>query len=586
MKIYNSFIHKIFVLFFLLLLAIVQAEALSVKTIKVAVLAPMGKEATLKSWAGFQSLLAQKFPEDKVILMPVTLEQFKKVAINNEADLLIANQTAFLSVFSDIKLRWIASLDRNVSAFNPNSVVGSTIIVRRDSDIHTLSDLENKKVAAVSKDALGGFLLGYKAIYDAGLEAPKDYFVTFLGFPIERGVFNVQSQLVDAAIIPACLYENMIKADQINPDDFRLLAANETEEGCMSSTPLAYNWSLAALPTLTEQDAQTIQKALFENEDPALTTWRLPVGLGEVYAMKRFAGLIEVEETLWETFWRIANQYKLWLLAIALIMLLLAVNHGWLTWIARKRRFALESSYHRLHEYEKMLSRADRVNILGEVASGIGHELNQPLMAIRNYAEGSLLGLQKGRDPQSFVQPIERIVQQVEQCSSIIKNLQSWVKPKTMDQLEWFNFNDFMTRMIEIIRLQTKNRVAIELHINCDQKVFTVVSILEQVMMNSLLNAVQAGANQIIIEAHCHQDYYKILIMDNGSGFTKEELDAPFVPFRTSKATGLGLGLVICERLMAVIGGKFRIDNRKDGEQGASVRIILPTGATIEEKKS
>ena len=577
--------NKVFLIFVLLLLSLSKAETLSIKKIKVAILAPMGKEATLKSWEGFKTLLEKDFPEDEIILMPVTIEQFQKVALNNEADLLIANQTAFLSVFPDIKLRWIASLDRNSGAFNPSSVVGSTILVRSDSDIHTIKDLKKKRVSAVSKDALGGFLLGYKAIYKEGLESPRDYFVTFTGYPIERGVFTVQSQLVDAAIIPTCLYENMVKAEQIDPKDFRLIAATETADGCISSTPLAYNWSLAALSTMTEHDAQIIQKALFENEDPTLTTWRLPVGLGEIYAMKRFAGLIKVEETLWETFWRITNQYKLWIIAIAFIMLLLALNHGWLTWIARKRRVALESSYHRLHEYEKMLSRADRVNILGEVASGIGHELNQPLMAIRNYAEGSLLGLQKGRDPQSFVQPIERIVQQVEQCSSIIKNLQSWVKPKTMDQFEWFNFNDFMARMIEIIHLQTKNRVEIELHINCDQKVFTVVSILEQVMMNSLLNAVQAGANQIIIEAHCHQDYYKILIMDNGSGFTKEELDAPFVPFRTSKPTGLGLGLVICERLMAVIGGKFRIDNRKDGEQGASVRIIIPTGSTIEENK-
>src|SRR5699024_8473771 len=115
----------------------------------------------------------------------------------------------------------------------------------------------------------------YKAIYKEGLESPRDYFVTFTGYPIERGVFTLQSQLVDAAIIPTCLYENMVKADQINPDDFRLIEATETDDGCISSTPLAYNWSLAALSTMTEHDAQIIQKALFENEDPALTTWRL-----------------------------------------------------------------------------------------------------------------------------------------------------------------------------------------------------------------------------------------------------------------------------------------------------------------------
>lgn len=581
----HNFLKDIIFLWFFLLLSFTKADVLSIKTIKVAVLAPMGKEATLESWQGFKTLLEKSFPADSVVLMPVTLEQFKKVAINNEADLLIGNQTAFLSITAETHLRWLASLEANSHAFNPSSVVGSTLIVRNDSDIQSITDLKQKKVSAVSQDALGGFLLGYKVIYDQGLEAPKDYFVTFSGYPIERGVFSVQNKLVDAAIVPSCLYENMVQKDLIKPEEFRLLNVQADTGNCVSSTPLVYNWSLAALPPLSETDAQIIQEALLDNHDPELTTWRLPVALGEIYSIKRWSGLIKVEETLLETFWRLAKEYKYWLIIIIIGMIILAINHGWLTWLVRKRRIELESSYHQLHEYEKMLSRADRVNILGEVASGIGHELNQPLMAIRNYAEGSLLGLKKGKDPQTFTQPLERIVQQVEQCSAIIKNLQSWVKPSTMDQFELFNFHEFMLRMIEIIRLQTKNRVAIELDIQCDQKIFTVVSILEQVMMNSLLNAVQAGANHITVQAQCHPDFYKILIIDNGSGFSQAEIDAPFVPFRTSKSAGLGLGLVICERLIASIGGKFRIANRKDGEKGAAIRVILPTNRSDKDEK-
>lgn len=557
----------------------VLAEDAKPPRIKVAVLAPTGQTDTLKIWQGFKVLLETALKTYEVELMPVTIEQFQKIAINNEADLLLGNQTAFLSVFSEVNVRWLATLERNSASFNPNSFIGSAIIVRHDSQIKTLKDLKDKKVSAVSKDALGGFLLGYKQIYEAGLEAPKDYFVTFSGYPIERGLFYLSNQSVDAAIVPTCLYERMVKKNEISAQEFRVLEPIATVDGCMSSTPLSYNWLLAALPSLSEENAQRIQQVLLRNVNPEWTTWRLPIGLGDIQAMKQFAGLIKVEETLFETFWRLAHQYKSGLVAIIILMLVLAINHGWLTWLVRKRKIELESSYHQLHEYEKMLSRADRVNILGEVASGIGHELNQPLMAIRNYAEGSLLGLQKGKDPNTFIQPLERIVQQVEQCSSIIKNLQSWVKPKTLDQFEWFNFHDFMIRMIEIIRLQTKNRVVIDLDIQCDQKIFTVVSILEQVMMNSLLNAVQAGADHIVIQAQCHGNFYKILIIDNGRGFSQEELDSPFVPFRTSKESGLGLGLVICERLIASVAGKFKIANRKDGQKGATIRVILPTGA-------
>lgn len=548
----------------------------------IAILAPMGAQETLESWQGFQTLLASHL-DRSVVVLPVTFEEFQTVAKDASVDLLIANQTAFLSIFPEVKWRWLASLDQNSALFNPESAIGSAIVVRKNSQIRTLEDLKGQRVTAVSKDALGGFLLGYKAIYDAGLSAPDDYFIEMTGFPIERGIFLVESGLAAAAILPTCLLETLGQSGLLNVADFRVL--NEVQGGrCRSSTPLSYHWSLAALPSVDEALAQKIVQILWQNTDPALTTWQTPSSLGEVYAMKRFAGLIEIDETLWETFVRLANEYKLGLLAIILLMLVLAMNHLWLTYVARKRRFALESTYHRLHDYEALLSKADRMNILGEVASGIGHELNQPLMAIRNYAEGTLLGIERGKAPNQFIQPLSRIVTQVEQCSAIIKNLQAWVKPKTTQQFEWFNFHDFMNRMLEIIRLQTKNRVAITLDINCEQQIYTVVSVLEQVMMNSLLNAVQAGATEINIEASCHQDFYKILISDNGHGFTQSELDAPFVPFRTSKPTGLGLGLVICDRLMTAVGGKFRIDHRKDGIKGACVRIILSSGSQQEAK--
>lgn len=546
------------------------------KIITVAVLAPTGQTETLESWQGLKQLLENTLQNYQIELLPVTIEQFQKIAINNEADLLLGNQNAFLSVFSETQLRWLASLEYNHRSFNPHSLIGSSIIVRNDSSIKHFKDLKDKKVAAVSQDALGGFLLGYKKLYDEGLEAPKDYFISFTGYPIERGFFYLSNHSVDAAIVPACLYEHLVEKKQIEAKDYRVLEPISNSQHCLSSTPLSHYWLLAALPKLSEENAEKIQHALLSNDQADLTMWRLPIGLGEVHAIKQFAGLIKVEETLFETFWRLAHQYKSGLIILIIIMMILAINHIWLTWLVRKRKRALEASYHRLHEYENILSRTDRANILGEIASGIGHELNQPLMVIRNYAEGTLVGLNKGKSPENFTKPLNNIVQQVEQCSAIIKNLQAWTKPKNIDQFEWCHFYTFMLRMIELIRVQTKNRVTIELRVSVEQQIFTVISILEQVMMNSLLNAIQAGADHIVITAEDHQDFYKILMIDNGCGFSQSQIDAPFVPFRTTKPEGLGLGLVICERLIASLGGKFRISNRKDHQQGATIRVILP----------
>lgn len=568
------------VLFFgLLMIGIANSQ---IKEIRIGILAPMGKEETLKSWQGFKNLVQSAFTDKEIVLIPVNLEEFQEVAKNGQADLLIGNQTAFLTIVPEMMLRWVASLDKNGALFNPNSEVGSVIFVRSDSGIKNIKELKGRKISAVSKDAMGGFLLGYKAIYDRGLVYPQGYKIEFSGFPIEQGLLAVKNGSVDAAIVPVCLFENMVKVTQIKAEAFKALDAYLTADGCFSSTPLVNNWSLAARSSFSEKDAQRIQQILLLNDDPMLTTWKIPVGLGETYAIKKLARLIDTDETLWETFLRLAKAYKLWLIGIIFLMILLAVNHLWLTYIARRRRFELESTYHQIHEYEEMLAQADRVNILGEIASGIGHELNQPLMAIRNYAEGSLYGIKQDKAPVTFIQPLERIVEQVEQCGAIIKNLRSWVKPQNQQRLEWFNLNDFMDRMMEIIRLQTKNKVNIDLEIGDVSEVYTIVSILEQVMMNSLLNAVQAGATEILVKAESQEGFNTIFILDNGTGFAQFELDSPFVPFRSSKASGLGLGLVICERSIALTGGKFKIGNREDGIRGAAIKIMLP----IKEKDS
>lgn len=95
------------------------------------------------------------------------------------------------------------------------------------------------------------------------------------------------------------------------------------------------------------------------------------------------------------------------------------------------------------------------------------------------------------------------------------------------------------------------------------------------------MNSAQAGATEINIKLKIYPDYIKLFLFDNGPGFEQGEIDAPFVPFRTSKKDGLGLGLVICQRLIESLDGKLRIDNRRDGKQGAAVRLILSREFTV-----
>ncbi len=117
----------------------------------------------------------------------------------------------------------------------------------------------------------------------------------------------------------------------------------------------------------------------------------------------------------------------------------------------------------------------------------------------------------------------------------------------------------------------------IHINIPADLVLLTVPSVIEQVLVNSLLNCWQQQATQVDMSIRYFEEpFLGITIADNAGGFSQEQLEFPFVPFRTNKEQGLGLGLVICERLMRVIGGSLLLDNRSDGIAGAVVTLKLP----------
>ncbi len=96
-----------------------------------------------------------------------------------------------------------------------SNVIGSVILTRRDSGITTAHDLIGKTVGAIDAQAFGGYLLGYKALSDAGLRPERDFHLRFTGFRRCLSLYAAR-KAVQAAIVPVCLLENMDQEGLIN----------------------------------------------------------------------------------------------------------------------------------------------------------------------------------------------------------------------------------------------------------------------------------------------------------------------------------------------------------------------------------
>lgn len=220
-------------------------------------------------------------------------------------------------------------------------------------------------------------------------------------------------------------------------------------------------------------------------------------------------------------------------------------------------------------EAQENLAHSARLATLGELASGIAHELNQPLAAVVNYANASQRYLHSlGRDPQALErvgQGLQRISEQATHAAEVIRRLRAFLRkgPRRLQAL------DVAEVAGEAMRLcaweAARDQVQIELRVSAQlPSVYADRVLLEQVLLNLLRNAIEANRehhgerpSHILLGATRDGDGVLVEVADQGTGVAPERLDAIFTPFTTSKAEGLGLGLSMSRSLIEGFGGSL-----------------------------
>ncbi|UOO76083.1 PhnD/SsuA/transferrin family substrate-binding protein [Neisseria sp. Dent CA1/247] len=551
----------------------------SAKTWYVGVLAPQGAEAARSQWQPWLDWLGKKQEGEQFVLVPLSLNNWQKELSSQRIDFALGPQAQFVSLPDTQGWRWLATA-RFPSGHKPKAAeqVASTIWVRADSGLGSETDLRGLTVAAVDVQAFGGFMLAESALLEKGLRSGRDYQVVFTGYPVEQTLTALQNQEVDAAITPLCLMEEWRVQQGLPESSFKPLHVHSVVNNCISGTPVFPHWVLAALPSVPEQTASRIAASLMGSTAAAgMPSWSPPVSFVEAEQVLASLGRHPLHPN-----WQM--QWKNWLYentilvgAVALMLVISLINYGWMGWLAYRRRKKLEQAYRQLLERDRLLAHADRMNIAGEMAAGLAHELNQPMAAIHYYAEACLQLLEAGKQPESIRKALHNIIQTTERGSHIIRNLRQWSKTPEHVYTD-ARIEDILQHCADWLACQ---KHAPQLHWQNHSglsSIRTVAGIVEQVLMNCLLNCQQQQAKRIDITVFRRPESEELVIRieDDAGGFNQDILAQPFIPFRSTKSDGLGLGLVICDRLLRGIGGSITLANRSDDTAGARIEISLP----------
>ncbi|SFJ32747.1 type IV pili methyl-accepting chemotaxis transducer N-terminal domain-containing protein [Planctomicrobium piriforme] len=246
-----------------------------------------------------------------------------------------------------------------------------------------------------------------------------------------------------------------------------------------------------------------------------------------------------------------------------------------------------QSVEERNKQLQSELAHAARVTALGQFATGLAHEINQPLGAITNFAEVLNLTLEQP-SPSSDVlkQTAGRIRDAALRAGQIVGRMRNFLKPKPAQRTA-VSFNQLVEEVLEICSVEIRmQRVVVENHLSQSAGVQVCVDPIQiqQVLVNLLHNAAQAMSSnttprQLRLQSRLQNGEVLIDVEDSGAGFPADMLQSEIVSFRSTKAEGLGMGLAISQSLIAAHQGQFWIQNLQP--TGARVGFSLPIAETV-----
>ena len=224
---------------------------------------------------------------------------------------------------------------------------------------------------------------------------------------------------------------------------------------------------------------------------------------------------------------------------------------------------------------------------MSQMASGLAHELNQPLAAIANFAQACRYRILEStlKDRDKILESIEQISLQADRAGQIIRRLRDFIRCADSTRSQE-NINDLVDNVVSLMEIEARpHNIRLETVLAAELPKVAVDRVqIEQVITNLAKNALDAARDlspelrSVTLRTEINAEkMLQVSVIDAGKGIAIDKLDQVFEPFYTTKQSGMGLGLSISRSIVEAHAG--RLEAVRNADKGMTFRFALPVAA-------
>lgn len=412
------------------------------------------------------------------------------------------------------------------------SLNGNILKAKKNTSINRYQDLKGKKVAIIEGDYSIEFLKS--KVEDVDIELTPD---------VKTAIIYLLDKKVDAVVGDEPVLNHYIK--ELNID----------KEYAILKEPIYIQKASLAVPKGQETLVKILNKAIFRLEKSGV--------YGSIIDKWKYE-CNDINAIIYQN-----PQPKAVYILLVTMLISIYIFYG-STYILSKE---IQKKSEELKKVEIQLVRDSKMAAIGQLASGVAHEIRNPLGIIRNYCY--LLKDDVTQDEK--VEYIKEIETNVDRASNIVSNLLNFGK-LTGDLIYEVNLKEFINILIDREKSSILNK-NINVVVNCSNMALCInVEVFNHIITNLLSNAVDAVEHNgdIIIDCLIKDEYLNIDMKDNGVGIKTDDITNIFNPFFTTKPVGegTGLGLYIVYNLVSKQNGEINVESNEN--IGTCFHVKLP----------